>query len=146
MVANFAAPRDTPGILSALGAARETPHVQRAFSGFELAARGLVPQLLRGDLEGAGAAMDHCQALYEQELLCLPALAAPGLLAAVRAAREAGAIGAKFSGAGGDGSVVALVSPDRASNVVNTLASMGLSAEAVTIVPDSAGALTLPRP
>jgi mevalonate kinase len=53
--------------------------------------------------------MDACQEIYEEDLAStFPALRAPGLVRAVRALRAAGALGAKFSGAGGDGSVVGL--------------------------------------
>ncbi len=52
--------------------------------------------------------MNRCQDAYEAAEAVVPALAAPGLRRAVAGLREHGALGAKFSGAGGDGSVIAL--------------------------------------
>jgi mevalonate kinase len=52
--------------------------------------------------------MDAAQAAYEEHLLSMPELAAPELVRVCAAMRGRGAAGAKFSGAGGDGSVVAL--------------------------------------
>lgn len=77
----------------------------------ELAEHG-AERLNHGDLPALGAAMDEAQRLYEA--LDLPELRAPWLAQAVRAARSAGALGAKFTGAGGDRSVVALFADERA--------------------------------
>ena len=52
--------------------------------------------------------MNAAQDAYEAHLLSLPALAAPQLVRACSDLRRWGAHGAKFSGAGGDGSVIAL--------------------------------------
>ena len=121
-VGSFRAPRDTPGILAALGkhwrgevplrdpeAVARVGAVRGAIEGFGAHSKQGRAALLDGDLPALGRAMDACQELYEEELaLSLPALRAPGLVRAVRALRAAGALGAKFSGAGGDGSVVGL--------------------------------------
>ncbi len=121
-VGSFRAPRDTAGILATLGryfrgevplrdpeAVRRVGAVRGAIEGFGAhAAHGRIA-LLEGDLPALGGAMDACQEIYEEELMAtLPALHAPGLVRAVRALRAAGALGAKFTGAGGDGSVVGL--------------------------------------
>lgn len=121
-VGSFRAPRDTPGILATLGrhwrgevpikdpeAVARVGAVRGAIEGFGAFAKQGRAALLAGDLTRLGKAMDGCQELYEEELaLTLPALRAPGLVRAVRALRASGALGAKFSGAGGDGSVVGL--------------------------------------
>lgn len=121
-VGSFRAPRDTATILATLGryfrgevplrdpeAVRRVGAVRGALEGFGAqAAHGRIA-LLDGDLPALGGAMDACQEIYEEELMAaLPVLHAPGLVRAVRALRAAGALGAKFSGAGGDGSVVGL--------------------------------------
>lgn len=124
-VGAFSAPRDTESILAALGrhhrgeipvrdwdAIRRVGAVRGAIEGFGEQARQARTALLSGNLPALGAAMDICQDIYEDELMSsLIELRAPGLVKAVRALRAAGALGAKFSGAGGDGSVIGLFSP-----------------------------------
>ncbi len=121
-VGSFRAPRDTAGILETLGryfrgevplrdpeAVRRVGAVRGAIEGFGAQAAFGRVALLEADLPALGGAMDACQEIYEEELMpALPLLHAPGLVRAVRALRAAGALGAKFSGAGGDGSVVGL--------------------------------------
>jgi mevalonate kinase len=119
LVGTFSTPRDTGAILTTLNDhffGRAEPlesslvlSVRRALSVFaEEADRG-TRALRAGDMETLGDAMNRAQAAYEEYLAeRLPALQAPGLRHACRVLREAGALGAKFSGAGGDGSVVAL--------------------------------------
>jgi mevalonate kinase len=121
-VGSFRAPRDTPGILATLAryfhgevplrdpeAVSRVGAVRGAIEGFAAHAKHGRGALLAGDLPALGGAMDACQEIYEEELMAsLPPLRAPGLVRAVRALRAAGALGAKFSGAGGDGSVVGL--------------------------------------
>lgn len=121
-VGAFRAPRDTPGILATLGrhfrgevplrdpeAVRRVGAVRGAIEGFAAQAVHGRQALYEGDLVALGGAMDACQELYEEELMAaLPELRAPGLVRAVRALKAAGALGAKFSGAGGDGSVIGL--------------------------------------
>jgi galactokinase len=121
-VGSFRAPRDTVGILATLGrhfrgevplrdpdAVRRVGAVRGAIEGFGAQAAFARRALLDGDLAALGGAMDTCQEIYEEELMpTFDTLRAPGLVRAVRALRAAGALGAKFSGAGGDGSVVGL--------------------------------------
>ncbi|MDP6933530.1 MAG: galactokinase family protein, partial [Myxococcota bacterium] len=116
VVAAFSAPRDTAAILSVLNLhhrvppAQDTPTslgVKRALRIFgqqaELGSRALE----LGDAVALGEAMNRAQQVYEVELHeHLPALRAPRLVMACRGLRDRGALGAKFSGAGGDGSVV----------------------------------------
>jgi mevalonate kinase len=125
-VGSFPTPRDTRAILDTLGrhfrgevAVRDWEGVRRvgavrgALDGFGEEARHAKQALRDGDLRALGASMTVCQEIYEEELMpAFPELRAPGLVRAVRALREAGALGAKFSGAGGDGSVVGLFAPD----------------------------------
>ena len=140
LIASFSAPRDTPAILSTLNshacpvpdpsldpqACRATKQALRVF---DVQAQAGVRSLERGDLVSLGSAMDRAQEAYENLLEAhLPALAAPGLRTAVRAARDCGALGAKFSGAGGDGSVIALFSDDSSlQRGVNGLLELGLT-------------------
>lgn len=142
-VGSFPTPRDTAGILAALGryhrgevplrdfdAVRTVGAVRGAIEGFAAQAVHARRALLEGDVVALGAAMDVCQDIYEEELMpTIPALYAPGLVRAVRALRGAGALGAKFSGAGGDGSVIGLFPPrgDVAAGVA-ALDALGLDA------------------
>ena len=62
-----------------------------------------------GDINSLGLAMDTAQQAYEEHLAHrFSSTRAPRLIAACRDLKREGALGAKFSGAGGDGSVVAL--------------------------------------
>ncbi|MFZ5475620.1 MAG: mevalonate kinase family protein [Myxococcota bacterium] len=147
-VGSFRAPRDTPGILATLGrhfrgevplrdfdAVRRVGAVRGAMEGFCAQAIAGRSALVEGDLPALGACMDACEEIYEEELMAaIPALEAPGLVRAVRALRAAGALGAKFSGAGGDGSVVGLYPPrgDVAAGVA-ALDRLGLDAFAMEV-------------
>ena len=145
VVGAFSAPRDTPGILAALndaffgrcsdGAAVQATRQALAIFGAEALAGA--EHLRSGDRGALGASMNAAQRAYD-ELLApnLPALRAPGLTAATAALREAGALGAKFSGAGGDGSVVALFDDDEgAARGVERLRALGLSALQTPLAP-----------
>jgi mevalonate kinase len=157
-VGSFRSPRDTPGILATLGihfrmevpvldpvAVRRVGAVRGSIEGFGAQAVYGREALLEGDLVALGSAMDACQLLYEEELATyLSELRAPGLHRAVRALKAAGALGAKFSGAGGDGSVIGLfptrdsVSTDAADHGtvdagVAALDALGLDAFAMEV-------------
>lgn len=119
VIGAFAAPRDTRGILHALhehfhADLREPSDreavtaVRAAIATFGSATESGAAALQAGDLRRLGEEMDRCQHAYEAAEAVVPALAAPGLRRAVIGLRERGALGAKFSGAGGDGSVIAL--------------------------------------
>lgn len=148
-IGSFRAPRDTAAILATLGrhhrgevAVRDWEGVRRvgavrgALDGFREQARHAKEALLNGDPRALGASMDVCQDIYEEELM--PAFAelhAPGLVRAVRALRKAGALGAKFSGAGGDASVIGLYAPDdpAVAGGVAALDALGIDAFAMEV-------------
>jgi galactokinase len=78
------------------------------------------------DLGSLGKLMQQAQAVYEG--LPHPALRAPGLKRACAEAVAAGALGAKFTGAGGDRSLVALYgSEDERLSGERVLAGLGLT-------------------
>lgn len=150
-VGTFPAPRDTHAILDALSrhwrgdvplrdwdATRRVGAVRGAIEGFAAQAEHARVAMFEGDLRALGGAMDTCQEIYEEELApTLPELRAPGLAKAVRALRTAGALGAKFSGAGGDGSVIGLFPPGGAARAgVAALDAMGLDALVVELWVD----------
>jgi mevalonate kinase len=119
VVASFAAPRNTPAILRALqqhakGAAAselEPEAVQAvgsALATFATEAEQGAGALQAGDATALGLSMDRAQQAYERMAALIPALHAPALARAVQGLKAVGALGAKFSGAGGDGSVIGL--------------------------------------
>lgn len=147
-VGSFRRPRDTAGILAALArhhrgdvplrdwdGIRRVGAVRGAIEGFAVQARHGRVALLEGDLRALGGAMDACQEIYEEELMtAFPELHAPGLVRAARALKAAGALGAKFSGAGGEGSVVGLFSPGGPAGAgVVALDALGLDAFSVEV-------------
>lgn len=139
VVGSFSAPRDTPGILACLQENRRALVVRRALRGFGFAADIVKTALPQGNLEAIGASMNRCQQLYEAMEVAFPPLAAPGLRKAVRALRLAGARGAKFSGAGGDGSVIGLYGPDDdLSPGLSALRALGLDAREMSYQPKPA--------
>ncbi|MFT5682904.1 MAG: mevalonate kinase [Myxococcota bacterium] len=133
VAAAFSAPRDTPGILAALH--RPLPEVALALGIFAQGAEDGADAIVRGDLVALGAAMNAAQSAYETLLEpVLPELAAPQLRQTCADLRQWGALGAKFSGAGGDGSVIALLSStDETEAVTARLRASGLAAFSLTI-------------
>lgn len=126
VVASFAAPRNTAGILQALqDHARGQPSsdldplavatVRAALATFAAEAQQGAVALRGGEATDLGQAMDRCQQAYERMAALLPALHAPALARAVQGLKAGGALGGKFSGAGGDGSVIALYEDPKAA-------------------------------
>lgn len=76
--------------------------------------------LLRGDVGELGALMDRNQALLEQL-----GVSDPALENLILAARRAGALGAKLSGGGMGGCMLALATPDEAQRVQAALCAAG---------------------
>lgn len=141
VVAAFSQPRDTQAILAALnrhvadtnnelGDPDTSEGVRRTVASWARLATTAVAALERGDFHALGQAMNEAQASYSSALADrLPELKAPrlqeicGMLTGSLAA-----LGAKFSGAGGDGSVVAIFAnaPDarQATDVLNREADL----------------------
>jgi len=135
----FSKPRDTAGILRALARRWQSPLtdprdpadvavVREAITVWGSAATRGAHALTVGDLVGLGEAMNEAQGAYERAASEVAELEAPGLVTACMALRAEGALGAKFSGAGGDGSVVALARTARhAERLAGVLADRGLA-------------------
>lgn len=87
--------------------ARRPEMVQRSLDGIRSLVRNAVLCIEAGDLTGLGSLMD-----YNQMLLAGLMLSTEGIETACASARAAGALGAKLTGAGGGGCVVALVDED----------------------------------
>jgi galactokinase len=123
VIGAFSSPRDTAGILSTLSRhhASQIPDpkgdaVREALTDFSSAAEAGAHAMSNGNAKELGLAMNRCQATYDDTLAArLPKLRAPALQRTCTALLSAGALGAKFSGAGGDGSVLALFEEENAA-------------------------------
>lgn len=111
----------------------------------ETAWRGKIA-LLAGDLESFGGQITRNQELIDEMMrLCgFAAGAGKEVGALVDAARAAGALGAKLTGAGGGGAIFALPPPDGAAQLADALraaaARAGLAGSEVFVLPvDAAG-------
>lgn len=88
------------------------------------------PALLAGDLKGVGALMNEAHAG-----LAALGLSTPKLDAMAQAAIEAGAFGAKLSGSGGGGVVVALTTLENAHAVAERMQAAGAQTTTYTRIP-----------
>jgi mevalonate kinase len=126
------------------------PMLELARSLGETAWRGKIA-LLAGDLEGFGGQIDRNQELIgEMMRLCgFEAGAGSEVATLVRAAREAGALGAKLAGAGGGGAIFALALPGQHDHLADALrhtaAKAALSRSEVHIVRVSRAGLLIER-
>ena len=82
-----------------------------------------------GDVEAMGRLMDA-----NQRLLCLLDVSSPELEGLIEAARQGGALGAKLSGAGRGGNMIAVVTPETAGQVSMMLRLAGAKQVIVTEV------------
>jgi len=88
-------------------------------AGGEIVKRGL-RALKDGDLKTLGELMN-----INHELLCALGVSCEELDNLVHAARKAGALGAKLTGAGGGGCMIALVSPEKIKDVADAITDAG---------------------
>lgn len=86
--------------------------------------------LVAGDLDAVGALMNDAHAG-----LARLGLSTPKLDALVQAARDAGALGAKLSGSGGGGVVVALTTRETAGTVAKRMQEAGATSVTYTRIP-----------
>jgi mevalonate kinase len=123
VVAAFERPRNTPQILQTLHDHFKSPvlnadgdAVREAIATFAENAEQGAYAMQNGDTVGLGTAMNTAQHAYEEHLARrFSSTRAPRLVQVCRDLRQEGALGAKFSGAGGDGSVVALFENENAA-------------------------------
>lgn len=113
------------------------------------------PELYEGYFDEIGAIAAQARLAVEQELFPLAAIgnlmnqnqellerigvSSPELERLIAAARQAGALGAKLSGAGWGGNMIALVSPETATAVAQALTRAGAAGVLVTEVRQTAG-------
>jgi hydroxymethylglutaryl-CoA reductase len=116
-------------------ARRHPEHYARLYDGIGALARAARGHLERGELGAVGELMD-----LNQGYLNALGVSTPAIEALCAIARERGALGAKLSGAGGGGAVIALVDDtqkDSADTIVRAFAAAGYAAFA-TDLPRSA--------
>lgn len=89
--------------------------------------------LTQGDLAQLGALMDRNQAFLEDLQVSSPALER-----LIAAARESGALGAKLSGGGRGGNMIALVPPEKVRQVEKALQEAGAARVLTTILRETA--------
>ncbi|MHB8604249.1 MAG: mevalonate kinase [Thermoplasmatota archaeon] len=97
---------------------------------------GALASLAAGDLDGVGRAMDK-----DHNLLTILGVSTARLDACCEAARKVGALGAKLTGSGGGGSMIALAPPgdaEAAQRIAKALERQGATAHIVT--PGAEGA------
>lgn len=100
----------------------ETERFERLFDGCGQLAEGARVAIQQGDLAGIGRLMNE-----NQRLLQLMNVSSGELDRLVKAARASGALGAKLSGAGRGGNMIALVTLDREESVRQSLVANGAS-------------------
>ena len=98
---------------------RETARVDKVFEAISALVGNGELAIKRGDMKALGQLMDMNQALLSSLMLSTPKLEA-----LCRAAREAGAFGAKLTGAGAGGCMIALVDDESADRVHKAIAEL----------------------
>ncbi len=111
----------TARMLSEVALAREKSPAafERMFDQMESLTLSAVSALTSGDFESLGASMNLCHGLLNGLQV-----SSPEIERMVHVSRKAGALGAKVTGGGGGGSMIALA-PDRQSQVTNALEQLG---------------------
>ncbi len=111
----------TAKMLSEVAVAREkSPSAyERIFDQMESLTMSSVSAITSGDFESLGASMNLCHGLLNGLQV-----SSPEIERMVHVSRKAGALGAKVTGGGGGGSMIALA-PDRQRQVANALEELG---------------------
>ena len=117
-----AAPRSTGSAVGGLRARwqADRPRYERLFDAVAEVVEAGAAALRRGDLAALGLALDR-----NQELLEALGVSSPEIARRVEAARAAGALGAKLTGGGAGGAVLALVREVHADALARVLAADG---------------------
>lgn len=122
VIAQVAPGGDTGALVSGVALRRERfpDAIGRVIESIGDVARRGEAAIVAGDVTTLGELMD-----IDHGLLCALGVSTPELDAAVGAARAAGALGAKLTGAGGGGCMVALVTAETADGVASALDALG---------------------
>ncbi len=122
IVARVAPPAPTSQMVASVATLRQRhpQQVDPIFERFDALASAGAQALEAGRWSDVGALMD-----LNQGLLSAIGVSTPDLESACYAAREAGALGAKLTGAGGGGCIIALANDDSADDVMTALQELG---------------------
>jgi len=107
--------------------AKQPDAYERIFDQIETFAMNAVGAFTSGDMESLGANMNFCHGLLNGLQV-----SSPEIERMVHAARKAGALGAKVTGGGGGGSMIALT-PGCSDEVSHALASLGYETMRLTV-------------
>ncbi len=109
-------------------------HYDRLFQAIGQVVRRVREALEAGDIETVGPLLNENQQLLEEI-----GVSSPLLERLIKAARDAGALGAKLAGAGRGGNVIALVVPEDATRVADAMRRSGATRTFVTVVQQQVG-------
>lgn len=117
---------------------RDNPAVVERLHRLKALAVAMRDELIAGDFDGFGVLLDHA---WQEKRGLSAAISSGAIDAAYAAAREAGALGGKITGAGGGGFLLLYVPPRRRVAVRTAMASHGL--RALTFAFDRTGVAVL---
>jgi mevalonate kinase len=100
----------------------------KTLAGIESLVENAVHAIEAGDARGLGELLN-----YGQMLLSGLFLSTPEIEQAVSVARSAGALGAKLTGAGGGGAVIALSEPGESDRILDAWRAAGIDGFATTV-------------
>jgi mevalonate kinase len=113
---------------------RKPEVVDKTLNGISSLVENAVLCIEAGDLYGLGKLMDLCQVLLSGLFLSTTEIET-----ACAVAREAGALGAKLTGSGGGGAVVALTQSNQRSRVLDAWRAQGIRCFAADVVASQPG-------
>jgi len=130
VIGDLQSERDTKKILNTLNYhyfKKKDPKILKTFEKITDITKAGRNALLAGDVEGLGQLMNENQDCYDNGLkqFCPEELDSPKLYKCIDAARASGAFGAKWTGAGGNGSMIALTSKDTQDTVAQAIRKVG---------------------
>lgn len=122
VVGNTCIERSTGDMISLVSRARRSypDIIDRIMDAGEALARSAVKALEKGDMKALGDLMN-----INHALLCAIGVSNEAIDKLVAAARRAGALGAKLTGAGGGGCIIALSPPENTRRVAEAIANAG---------------------
>lgn len=113
---------------------RKPEVVDKTLAGISSLVENAVLSIEAGDLYGLGKLMDLCQVLLSGLYLSTTEIET-----ACAVAREAGALGAKLTGSGGGGAVVALTASDERTRVLDAWRAQGIRCFAADVAASRVG-------
>lgn len=133
VIAQMAPGADTGAMVAGVAERRATdPSVAAAIAEIGARTATALDAVAAGDLDALGAAMNANHTLLQRIGVSTPALDA-----GVDVARDAGALGAKLTGAGGGGCIVALATAANRASIADALSAPGRFVLATEVAPSA---------